>query len=907
MTLLDRFRSQSRHKHPDPAVRLAFVEEIPLEDREMIAAIAREDDEPRVRRAAVSKLMDAKALASILRDDPDESVQSAASAMLRDMAFEVFEGLGEGDSIDAVDGLGDARLLAQIAKGSARRSVALRALSRVHDARALGSIARHAISEEARLGALDTLRGRCENGEILAVALNGEHKDTAVLAVDMVTDRGELEQIAVRARNKSAAKHARLVLRGVDELVPDDGAADVRVASRESESDLVTSIEFEPSGLGEDARFRIDEELVRDRDLAQEVEQASPEPADDTARRESERRHGRLAELVDLLTGAADDPNLSAARRVSEVVRREWEDLSAGVAVDPNLSSRFADAEGRVAARAAEAQEVDLHARREALARIRHLLDRVEPLAAKPDITLGAASRALRHVRAAISPVPSLPTRQDAEEVSRRLKAVQAALAPRVQELRAADEWQRWSNVAVQEQLIAKMEALVGLDDPDAIAREVRTLQQQWRQVANVPRAQADSLWRRFKTAHDAVWPRCEAHFAAQAQVRAENLAKKCALCEKAEALAESTRWIQTAEEIKRLQAEWKVTGPVSRGSEKAVWDRFRMACDRFFTRRQADLAERKKSWAENLAKKEALSARAEALADSIDWEQTAAELRRLQAEWRVVGPVKRNRSEAIWARFHDACNRFFTRHAQRHDIARVERVAVREAICVELESFVPVGADEVASASLPSDVLTRLRDLRTRWQRETALRGVDPDQGRALDERFAGAFSRVLSGYPAAFAGTEFDVEGNRRAMELLVQKVETLAASLAAPPGASAGVSDALSPTSRLAVMLKEALAANTIGGKAEENGNRRAAADEVRQAQAAWTRVGFVPEDTRRSLTDRFRRACRQIVEHVGDTGATGRPDRPRGRGEPGRTDDRGRGEAGTRRVAEASEVG
>ena len=81
MTLLDRFRAQSRHKHPDPAVRVAFVEEIPLEDREMIAAIAREDEEPQVRRAAVSKLMDAKALSSILRDDPDESVQSAASAM----------------------------------------------------------------------------------------------------------------------------------------------------------------------------------------------------------------------------------------------------------------------------------------------------------------------------------------------------------------------------------------------------------------------------------------------------------------------------------------------------------------------------------------------------------------------------------------------------------------------------------------------------------------------------------------------------------------------------------------------------------------------------------------------------------------------------------------------------------
>ena len=163
---------------------------------------------------------------------------------------------------------------------------------------------------------------------------------------------------------------------------------------------------------------------------------------------------------------------------------------------------------------------------------------------------------------------------------------------------------------------------------------------------------------------------------------------KKTALCDKAEALAGSTSWIQTAEEIKRMQAEWKTIGPVSRGREKAVWDRFRAACDRFFTRRQEDLVARKGMWAENLAKKEALSVRAEALVESTDWEQTSAELRRLQAEWKTIGPVKKSRSEAIWRRFREACDRFFTRYAHRHDIARAERVAAREAICAELEAL---------------------------------------------------------------------------------------------------------------------------------------------------------------------------------------------------------------------------
>src|SRR5207247_3092367 len=106
--------------------------------------------------------------------------------------------------------------------------------------------------------------------------------------------------------------------------------------------------------------------------------------------------------------------------------------------------------------------------------------------------------------------------------------------------------------------------------------------------------------------------------------------------CERAEALADSTRWIQTAEEIKALQAEWKNVGPVSRGQEKATWERFRVACDRFFKRRHEDLAQRKVVWVENFAKKEALCVKAEALADSTDWEPAAAEIKRLQAEWKT-------------------------------------------------------------------------------------------------------------------------------------------------------------------------------------------------------------------------------------------------------------------------------
>ena len=220
----------------------------------------------------------------------------------------------------------------------------------------------------------------------------------------------------------------------------------------------------------------------------------------------------------------------------------------------------------------------DQKARRDALARVHHLLSRVEPLVARPDLTLKAAERTLRDLRAALGQMPPLPSKQDYDEAMRRLKAAQSALMPKVVELREVADWQRWANVGIQEQLCEKMEALAAVEDVEQVATTIRDLQQQWRQASDVPRAQGAALWQRFKSAHDAAWTRCEAHFAAQAAVRADNLAKKIALCERAEALADSTSWISTADELKKLQAEWKTIGQVSRGQEKAIWDRFRTA-----------------------------------------------------------------------------------------------------------------------------------------------------------------------------------------------------------------------------------------------------------------------------------------------------------------------------------------
>jgi hypothetical protein len=864
MTLLDRFRTQPRQKHPDPAVRLAYIAELPLSERDQIIAAAREDEDPKVRRAAVAKLMDAAALGSVADTDPDAGVRAEAVAMLRDIALDAFEGVTEAESLAAVAVLHDPKMLAQIARTSLREEVGRRALDRIEDVHLVAAVARQAALEPVRQAAFERLSAR---DDIMSVAVNSEFRDTAVAAVERLADRTDLEQVAARARNKAAAKRARTIVRDMDERAAREreeteaamhALANMDVPVVPSEESVAAAA---PPPVAMETAPPIEgvEALEETPTLPELPSGDAGSAAGGDAQLEAERRRARLTELAADAESAAADADVHAARRRMSLVRREWKDLTAAAAVDAALAERLAQAEALVADREAKATEAEARTRRDALTRMRQLIARVEALPNNANLSLKAAERALKDVRSAVADIPPMPSRQDYEEVSRRLKAAQAVLAPKVQELREATDWRQWANLGVQEQLCVRMEALRGVDDADQVVRRIRELQQQWREVADVPRAQGEALWTRFKGVHDELWKRAETQFAQQAEERAANLSKKVALCERVETLIDSTNWIATANAIKQAQSEWKAIGAVTRGQEKAIWERFRSACDRFFTRRHDDLIKRKAQWAENLARKEALAARAEALVESTDWDASAGEIRRLQVEWKTIGPVKKSRSEAVWQRFRGACDGFFTRFNQRHDLTRGERIAAREGICAELEGL---GGDNAsAQDEPPADLVAKIRGIRAKWQHEIASRAIDRETAAALDARFAAGHARVLSRWPAAFAGTDLDPETNRKRMETLVKRVEDLAASIARPETSSdAG----LSPTTRLAAMLKEALAANTIGGKVDVDARRRAALEEIRDAQASWSRIGPVPDELRRPLADRFQRAVRRISE-------------------------------------------
>ena len=581
---------------------------------------------------------------------------------------------------------------------------------------------------------------------------------------------------------------------------------------------------------------------------------------------------GRLGELsleAERLAGLDELPEGNWA-----AVTREWQPLRARVDdPDPAVTERYAAAEARVAHHAEERRASAERARRQHAQRIDQLIERGTKRATAEELTLREADRIARELRTA------LEAPNEEREVVERLKAAQAAISPKLHELREMDEWKRFANAAVQEELIARTEALrakynfdapEGLkpEDLDKAARDLHEIQERWKQAAEAPRAQAQALWHRYRQAADPIQAKVREFFAVRSEERKGNLERKLALIERAEALSDSTDWIKTADELKKLQAEWQAIGPVPRQETRVTWKRFRDACDTFFTRRNVDLAERKETWSANLAKKEALCAHAEELATSTAWDRGAAEIRRMQAEWKTIGPVRRNKSEVVWQRFRTACDTFFDRYKRRDEIELESKQADREALVAELEALTATDrreagelhAPEVAGDIAPAQpapldntmLLEQVRSLRSRWnQTSPAVRqGADP-----LSARFMQALERLMAAHPEAFRGSELDADANRQKMEKLVEKVEGFLTNAAAQPASS---------SEALAAMLREALAANTIGGRAGEEAKWRAMAEDVRQAQAAWSRLGPVPDEAGRQLADRFHRACGRFFD-------------------------------------------
>ena len=262
-------------------------------------------------------------------------------------------------------------------------------------------------------------------------------------------------------------------------------------------------------------------------------------------------------------------------------------------------------------------------------------------------------------------------------------------------------------NLEAKTEFCEQAEALAGSEDVVGAFKELQKLHEQWKEYGPVAKEFRDSIWERFRAATAVINKKYQAHFEGLKEQHAANLEAKTALCEKVEAIAaqeitSSNQWNALSKEIEGIQAEWRKIGFATRKDNQKVYDRFRAACDQFFSRKREYYNEFKDSMNDNMAKKLAIIEQAEALKGSTDWKKTSDALIELQRQWKEIGAVPRKKSEQLWKRFRAACDAFFN---ERDKQGKPENdfygnLKAKRALIEEIEAYVPADAEADAEAA---------------------------------------------------------------------------------------------------------------------------------------------------------------------------------------------------------------
>ena len=225
---------------------------------------------------------------------------------------------------------------------------------------------------------------------------------------------------------------------------------------------------------------------------------------------------------------------------------------------------------------------------------------------------------------------------------------------------------------------------------------------EQWREVGPVPRDKKDELWERFKATTAIINKKHQDYFEGRKSEQKINLDAKIALCEKVEEIAGSEidihrDWDERSKELIELQKVWRTIGFAPKKENNKIYERFRIASDKFFDRKREFYNQSKEEQQNNLQIKTDLCIQAEALKDSTDWKKTADEFINIQKAWKEIGPVPRKFSDVIWKRFRVACDFFFeskAKHFSSIDSEQAENLRLKKELLEEVKQFALSGDD---------------------------------------------------------------------------------------------------------------------------------------------------------------------------------------------------------------------
>lgn len=304
------------------------------------------------------------------------------------------------------------------------------------------------------------------------------------------------------------------------------------------------------------------------------------------------------------------------------------------------------------------------------------LLAEAEKLVSEEDVIVAYRRLQELHIKwRQIGPV----AKEIREEIWDKFKTFSAEVNKRYQAYFEARKAREAENEAGKTALCERMEAidltaLTSFNAWDKATKEVLEIQQEWRKFGFASKKMNKALFNRFRTLCDAFFAAKAEYFKRTRDELAENLAKKTALCERAEALQDSTDWRATSDALVELQKEWKTIGTVAKKYSDQVWKRFQAACDHFFEQKKKATSGTRHAEQDNLRAKREVIDQLQALTGEMPREEAIAKMRELQARWQEIGHVPFKEKDKVYDAYRAELDRLRSELDVRESARRMER-----------------------------------------------------------------------------------------------------------------------------------------------------------------------------------------------------------------------------------------
>ncbi len=277
---------------------------------------------------------------------------------------------------------------------------------------------------------------------------------------------------------------------------------------------------------------------------------------------------------------------------------------------------------------------------------------------------------------------------------------------------------EREDNLAKKRKIIAEIKQIIENTEQAGSLAKVKEFQKEWKQIGSVPKLDADDLYKTYNALLDLFYDNKSIEYDLKELDRKKNLELKLAICERAEALLESSNINDAVRSLNLLHEDFKGIGPVPREEQEAVWKRFKEASDELYNRKRQIAEEFKKELAENMQQKQQLCLEVEAFvnfdSDRIkEWNAKTKELLALQERWEKIGPLPREVAKDINKQFWGDFKNFFankSRFFEKLEAQRTENLKLKQALVEQAEAL--------KESKDWAETAQKLKELQQEWRK---------------------------------------------------------------------------------------------------------------------------------------------------------------------------------------------